>query len=503
MLWWRRCTDGRAQLVTRALPLAAGLLSACIFPWDDYDPALGGAGGAGAAGGSIATSTGGNPSTDGGGGSANPEGGMAGTGGASGEGTCTSPHPLEENATLSGDNTGSPSSVAPGCFPGGEDQVYVVTASADEVLVIDLTTQPDLGIVVRTTCDDVASEIACADVGGAGGTEQTRVLLEAGQTVYVIIDAYDSGLVGPFTVTTSTHPLSCGDGIVDPTEACDPPDSITCSADCQGLPEACGDGVDNDLDGYADCEDYFDCGGGCSIASECGAAVTILDDNLGDNGDGTKDFAGTCVGSLSPEDIYSYTAASSGALLMTLTSNADLGMYARSACEDPSAQRFCVDAHGGGMDESYAMPVAAGDNWTVFVDGFQGANGAYDLLTSFVASTEIEGNDAPVLANPFNAPFIANIDPFDDEDWVSIGVPAGETLEVEVLGLLPSSCPEAIDSALEVYDTDGTTMLAYDDDSGIGGCSKISLPGLGGGTYYIRVYNYNGPIAYELAVNTF
>lgn len=493
--------SGCAPLLTRALPLVAVLLPACLFPWDDYDPALGGAGETGGAGGAMTTSSGGNPLSGGGG--STSDGGMAGTGGVSGDGTCAVPHPLGENATVTGDNTGQPDSVAPACFPGGEDQVYVLTASADEVLVIDLTTQPDLGIVVRTTCDDVATEISCVDVGGAGGTEQARVLLQSGDTVYIVVDAYDGGAIGSYTMTTSTHALSCGDGVVDPTEACDPPDGVTCSPECQGLPESCDDGVDNDLDGYADCEDYADCGSGCPIAAECGAAASLATDNTGDTGSGTNHFAGSCVGSLSPEDIYSYTATATGALLLTLSSAADLGLYARSSCEEPGSQRFCVDSTGGGMNETYAMPVTNGDTWSVFVDGFQGQSSTYDLSTTFVASTEIEDNGAPVLANPYNDPFIANIDPFDDEDWVSIAVPAGDTLEAEVLGLMPSACPEAIDSALEVYDTDGQTMLAYDDDSGTGGCSKITLPGLTGGTYYVRVYNYNGPIAYQLSVNTF
>ncbi len=60
---------------------------------------------------------------------------------------------------------------------------------------------------------------------------------------------------------------SCGNGILETGE-----DQCTCAADC-GSPgaELCTDGVDNDCDGQADCDD-----GDCAAdpACQCGAAGT-------------------------------------------------------------------------------------------------------------------------------------------------------------------------------------------------------------------------------------
>ncbi len=86
--------------------------------------------------------------------------------------------------------------------------------------------------------------------------------------------------------TDSVECAVCGDGVVTGVEECDPPDGVTCDANCQTIfgPEAsCNDLVDDDQDGQYDCQDA-DCqaagvctpgstptGGACTSQNDCTA----------------------------------------------------------------------------------------------------------------------------------------------------------------------------------------------------------------------------------------
>jgi hypothetical protein len=75
------------------------------------------------------------------------------------------------------------------------------------------------------------------------------------------------------STTTSTAPL-CGNGVLDGSEECDPPGSITCPAGspggaflpcnanctcCVPSPEICNNMIDDDCDGLVDCDDVLSC----------------------------------------------------------------------------------------------------------------------------------------------------------------------------------------------------------------------------------------------------
>jgi cysteine-rich repeat protein len=109
---------------------------------------------------------------------------------------------------------------------------------------------------------------------------------------------------------------SCGDGIVDPGEQCDPPDAASCSATCQIVNPSCGDGI---LDAGEDCDDANTVGGdGCRANctdEECGdfiqdpqetcddgnttptdgCSASCQDESAGEScGDGVRDFGEEC-----------------------------------------------------------------------------------------------------------------------------------------------------------------------------------------------------------------
>ncbi len=79
-----------------------------------------------------------------------------------------------------------------------------------------------------------------------------------------------------------------------------------------------------------------------------------------------------------------------------------------------------------------------------------------------------------------------NIVPATDVDWLSFTLSASSDVIVETWG-------DAIDTEMWLYDSSGVaagTYLAYDDDGGIGACSKIEevLPA---GTYYVKIQSYD------------
>lgn len=501
---------------------AAVAVSACSHDWDAFDPRVGattsGAGGDATGGGGATTtstttsstsSTSSTTTTASHGGGGTGPGGAGGQGGSAGpSGDCTAPFAAADPSTQNGDTTGQGDETDPSCAPGGAaDVAYEVTASQTGVLVLTLSSSADLVLYVRSQCDDSGSELACQDDDGQNGVETVSLLVTQGETVAVIVDGFDPAEQSPFTLDVATHPLICGDGIVDPSEACDPPDGTSCGPDCQGLPEQCGDGADNDQDGLADCEDAADCAGACPLASECAGATTLGPLENGDTALGTGDFAGSCIGDeLVPEALYSYVAPSDGVLVLDLASSHDLGIYVRTACTDPSSELYCIDEHGGGTDELFALPVVAGDPLAVFVDGFDPPDvGSFSLQSQLVPSTEAEPNGSANQASAPASPVIGTVYPAGDEDWIAVAVPGpSSTLSAAILDFGTGNCAQfLVESELEIYDTDGTSSLAYDDDSGPGACSDVSAFGLSAGTYYLRVasptpFGLGGTFGYQL-----
>ncbi|HAR98653.1 MAG TPA: hypothetical protein DCS11_07150 [Syntrophus sp. (in: bacteria)] len=75
----------------------------------------------------------------------------------------------------------------------------------------------------------------------------------------------------------------------------------------------------------------------------------------------------------------------------------------------------------------------------------------------------------------------------DAEDWFMFHGAAGRSYTLETLDLCPSA-----DTIMELYDTDGATLLASDDDGGTGNGSKLEWTAPGHGAYHLRVRNSGG-----------
>jgi hypothetical protein len=203
---------------------------------------------------------------------------------------CAGAIPLSNGVPYSGDTTTGTSIFASYCAgSGGLEKVFSFTpgmAGQTGMLVVALSSATDHGLYMRTACEDSSSELTCD-----GGTDfGFGFSVDGGVPYWIFVDGgFDPAGAGPFTVTATFTSQVCGNGILENVEECDPPDGVTCDANCDfaGPPETnCSDLLDDNYDGLTDCEDptckalptctpgATPVGGVCSASSDCQANNT-------------------------------------------------------------------------------------------------------------------------------------------------------------------------------------------------------------------------------------
>jgi hypothetical protein len=104
-----------------------------------------------------------------------------------------------------------------------------------------------------------------------------------------------------------------------------------------------------------------------------------------------------------------------------------------------------------------------------------------------VASDDLyEPDNSPAEAQPIVGPQTHNINTLTDEDWVTFSAQAGQTY-----ALATSNLGLGADTYLYLYDTDGATLLAANDDYGGTLASRIVWDCPATGTYYAAVKHWN------------
>ena len=152
---------------------------------------------------------------------------------------CTDPCAAPQFLTLPGwgygEIGGEPAVLTPSCTASsGREAVFQVTAQIDGDLTVSFFPSGfDGSVSIRTSCNDAASEVACANNNPTSQNENLSVPATAGTTYYIIAE--------------STNPSSTG--------------YYNISVD-QPFPESyCYDQYDDDFDGYLDCDDPTNCKG--------------------------------------------------------------------------------------------------------------------------------------------------------------------------------------------------------------------------------------------------
>ncbi len=108
------------------------------------------------------------------------------------------------------------------------------------------------------------------------------------------------------------------------------------------------------------------------------------------------------------------------------------------------------------------------------------------LSSAHGQSSESEPNDTPQQANPVVCGDVVNgsISPVGDTDYFVLILPA--TTDLQIYTATPG------DTVIELYASDGSSLITSDDDSGDSLGSQIGLAALTSGTYYLRVRPFSG-----------
>jgi hypothetical protein len=166
---------------------------------------------------------------------------------------------------------------------------------------------------------------------------------------------------------------------------------------------------------------------------------------------------------LAHNDDYGYTVASR----IIWQAPSDGTYYAKVRHHNPNA---------GGVDTSYDLAVSKG---VCVPDAYEGDNGVFDAPQ---LTTDGTPQSHSFCADPLS---LAHA----DQDWVRFEAVAGAHYLIETSDLEANS-----DTVLHLYDSNGTTLLASNDDHGVGGASAISVTAPHAGTFYVRVTHYNSGV---------
>lgn len=261
---------------------------------------------------------------------------------------------------------------------------------------------------------------------------------------------------------------TCGDNAAEGGEQCDGQDLR--NHDCTTLEQGFSGGT-------------LACTAGCQYNfSQCIDAVC---------GNNAQEGFEHCDG----QDLQSATCVDLGYLGGTLDCDTSC-QFDTSQCTDP----VCGDGVVEGAEECDDSNTNSGDGCDA------------NCMIEWAVATETEPNDAYTTANgPYtvSTQITAAVGVAGDFDYFAVTVPAGGTLTAEVTDGGTGDCAGfVIDSEVEIYDTDGTTSLLFNDDTVNDFCSLASLTGLPAGTYYVRaaasqVWTPNDTFSYVLNITVY
>jgi hypothetical protein len=119
----------------------------------------------------------------------------------------------------------------------------------------------------------------------------------------------------------------------------------------------------------------------------------------------------------------------------------------------------------------------------------------------------VEDNGSAGTANAYVDPFIAQISPAGDNDFVAVNANAGDTITAQVTNVPGATgCEDLVtDSEVDILDTDGTTSLAFNDDDAATFCSLATAVAPSSGTFFVRAasssfFAPDDEFAYQLVV---
>lgn len=167
--------------------------------------------------------------------------------------------------------------------------------------------------------------------------------------------------------------------------------------------------------------------------------------------------------------------------------------------EDPAAPSQCIPPPPGEcgngiveVDETCddsVIPPADGDGCSAVCQMEEGflCLGAPSVCATVELSSE-DNDDATKADGPVTdgQTWSGDIEPSGDVDWYAVSLVGGQVLTVETIDGGDGACADLdLDSRLRIFDSNGTGVLATDDDGGGGFCSLIAFTAPVDGTYCI------------------
>lgn len=274
---------------------------------------------------------------------------------------------------------------AANCAARGADAFYKLVAPRSGLLQV--TGQSDAFDLVlgfrAPTCALSGTPLSCSQIGGKGTQESLEMLVNAGETVYIVVDSgyplvlgctdktwtnadcnklYEKG---PFSLDVTITPSRCGDGffVASPTEECDDGNNVDgdgCSSTCKVEPPPAG--IDT-------CPGYKLALTGTGTAPRKGK-ITVDTKTL------TNDYSGACGGN-APDGVIKVTPDINGTLQAVATGMTNVTVHARSTCNDPSTEfpKSTSVSCSSVVHNTVTFAVTKNQDYYIFVDGLDGATG--------------------------------------------------------------------------------------------------------------------------------
>ncbi len=244
------------------------------------------------------------------------------------------------------------------------------------------------------SCD--GPELDCNDDTTINGesvySSELILALVAGQNVVIAVDGFGTE-AGDFSIEIyRTEAFECSDGMDNDEDGMADCDDSDCSNDAACLVEDCVDGIDNDGDNAIDCLDD-DCTNDPSCTAfacpeaDLGSDLPIV--ATGDTGSAGNDLAGSCGGAQALDYAVSWTAPADGTYLFsTEGSNFDTVLYLLDGGCTGATEIACNDDKdlSAGYYAEVTADLTQGQTVVVAVDGFDAAE--YGAFILSIAGTE-------------------------------------------------------------------------------------------------------------------
>lgn len=276
-------------------------------------------------------------------------------------------------ATFASDVKGKGAAPACSVLATAKDAIYVINPPVNGRITATVKSWFDAMLYARTACLDTAvtADLACSVVGDGTAPETISFPAVAGTPIYLMVDGELANQSGTFELSVSLAPQTCGNGILDGSEACDdgnlaPGDG--CNETCKLEP----------VTGHDTCANAETLNLVQGAVGEYNASVSSGTSNLAND----QTFSTACA-SVGPDAMYKFVAPVDGVLTATITSagfNVSLG--ARTTCTQgiATAPLICSNTTADKGNEEINVSIVKGQTYYLIVDGVTATDlGAFSM----------------------------------------------------------------------------------------------------------------------------